>query len=498
MDRICRNCRKTFPLDDLTKSETGWRCKEPCKKINWNKHKNEQGKFRSFEENEACAGDHTQSKKYVITCAISNAPVESRFLDCLKVYCEHNDAELKIALTKHRNTEDLFWDERITEYAFNERLVLNSNLVVYGDVNILPTASVPLSGFDSFGGDLSTIIPHPKIQLKTVPTPHNKLPKLLFTTGAITKPNYSSTKAGQKAEFHHSLSAVVIEVKDDRIFHQRYLHYKDGSFYDLNKEYCFDGTINESCVDALVLGDDHALFFDPLVYKGTFSDSNSLVNTVKPKVIVHHDILDQYATNHHHRGDPFIEIAKQKSGLNNVKAELEGVAKFLQDINKIHECEHVIVGSNHNDALSRWIKDADWKDDPTNAETYLETALAMCKESVSAFGYWMQRLLPSNLRYRLLERDESYFLNGIELGFHGDQGANGARGSVAQFARSGSKYIIGHSHAPCIFENVYQTGTSSLLKLGYNHGLSGWLQTHCLVYPNGKRTLVHMIDGEYC
>lgn len=493
--RICRNCRRSFTIDILRKTDKGWLCSEPCKKVNWNKHKNEQTKFRSFEENPK-SKQPDKTRKYVITCAVSNAPVDIEFLDCLRNYCSYNDAELRVALIKHRNTADVFWDERITEYVFSEKLRLNSNIVVYGDVNISPAASVPLSGFDSFGGDLSTIIPHPKIQLKSIPTPHNKLPKLLLTTGAITKPNYPSSKTGQKAAFHHSLSALIVEVKDDRIFHQRYLHYKDGSFYDLDKQY-FSDRVLDSTVEALVLGDVHVGFTDDQVMEGTLTNQDSLVRVTKPGNIVYHDILDHYAANHHHRGDPFLAIQKHQQKTNNVRDELMSVVGFIEQVNEIHPCNHVLVGSNHNDALTRWVKESDWKTDPVNAETYLETALGMIRESVSAFGYWIKKILPESIKYRLLDRDESFCIKGVELGFHGDQGANGSRGSVAQYSRSGSKYVIGHSHAPQIFENVYQVGTSTRLKLEYNHGLSGWLNSHCLVYPNGKRTLIHMINGNY-
>ncbi len=86
---------------------------------------------------------------------------------------------------------------------------------------------------------------------------------------------------------------------------------------------------------------------------------------------------------------------------------------------------------------------------------------------------------------------------GVELGMHGDRGPNGSRGSIKNLRRIGVKSIIGHSHTPGIEEGCYQVGTSTVLNLEYANGPSSWLNTHCLLYPNGKRTLVNIIDGKW-
>jgi hypothetical protein len=61
----------------------------------------------------------------------------------------------------------------------------------------------------------------------------------------------------------------------------------------------------------------------------------------------------------------------------------------------------------------------------------------------------------------------------------------------------GVKTIAGDCHSPGIDEGAYRVGTSTLLKRGYNPGPSGWLNTHAIVYPNGKRTLVNIINGAW-
>ena len=96
-----------------------------------------------------------------------------------------------------------------------------------------------------------------------------------------------------------------------------------------------------------------------------------------------------------------------------------------------------------------------------------------------------------------LERDESLVLGSVELSLHGDKGPNGARGSRSNLKRIGVKTIIGHSHSPGIDGGCYQTGTSTPLRLDYNKGPSSWLNCHCVLYANGKRSLLPIIDGEW-
>jgi hypothetical protein len=98
-------------------------------------------------------------------------------------------------------------------------------------------------------------------------------------------------------------------------------------------------------------------------------------------------------------------------------------------------------------------------------------------------------------RVRVLDEDESFRLGGVELGMHGDRGPNGSRGSIRNLRRIGVKSIIGHSHSPGIDEGCYQVGTSTRLRLEYNHGASSWLNCHCILHADGKRQLVVIVDG---
>lgn len=463
------------------------------------------------------ARDIPDAKTYVITSAQNATPIHPGFFASLQQYCKVHDAELVVIPIRYRNptsiwsdndTTDDWWAPEVTPHLCDIRHMIGPNLAILADISVQPTASHPLSGFESVSGGESCIIGHPKIAVTVVPAQNHATPKVMYTTGSVTQPNYTHTKAGKKGEFHHSLAAVVVE-RQGKKFHLRHLcAVDDGSFTDLDTGYTPAGSHPAARALALVMGDVHAQFADRTVLDATFTRQGNLAAMVNPCNFVWHDVLDFYAQNHHHRGEPFLQLAKHKSGLNVVEAEVRRTFALVDKYMQMYpESQHVFPHSNHDAALYRWLKEADWRSDPANAEFYLETALYLARNSrmgVNApadipdpFGYWGQRLLSAPERCHFLTSRGTYTIAGVEVGSHGHDGPNGARGTLRGFARLGTKAIIGHSHTPGICEGAMQVGTTSLLRLEYNHGPSSWMQTHGLLYANGKRTLINFIDGEF-
>jgi hypothetical protein len=247
----------------------------------------------------------------------------------------------------------------------------------------------------------------------------------------------------------------------------------------------------------------HVRVVDPAVERATFG-AGGILDVLKPRLRVYHDLLDAESVNPHHEGKPFVAIAKHASGRNDARGEVNEALQFVVDRTGAGD-ESVIVPSNHDDMLGRWINRADWKNDPVNADFYLEIAGAMARqakaganaERLSPFAHLARQHFGTDPRFKVLGPDESYQIAGIELGMHGDRGPNGARGSIKNLRRIGVKSIIGHSHSPGIDEGCYQVGTSTSLVCSYGSGPSSWLNTHCLVYANGKRTLINIINGEW-
>jgi hypothetical protein len=102
-----------------------------------------------------------------------------------------------------------------------------------------------------------------------------------------------------------------------------------------------------------------------------------------------------------------------------------------------------------------------------------------------------------NSKTVFLGRDQSYKIADIEISNHGDVGVHGSRGSSKQFSNLPVKTITGHSHSPVIDKGNYTVGTTSLLRLEYNKGLSAWHHAHVVVYPNGKRQMIFIVNGKW-
>ncbi len=452
-------------------------------------------------------------KRFVITAAQNATPVHQGFLDALKQYCAFNDAELVVIPIRYKNPTSSWsqsqigaevWADELQGYLYNQRKKLNDNLVLLADIKTRPTATRPLSAFEAITAGESGILGHTKLQLLTVPTPQGRLPKILTTTGAVTVKNYTDSKAGKLGEFHHCLGACAVDIVGKKFFMRQINAIKDGSFIDLNYEYSPTAVYEAPPALAIVFGDTHRKFIDPSVERATFG-KDGMVDRLNPEYLVFHDLHDGYAENPHHFGNPFVNVAKTDAAMHLVEKEVLEDISWLQD--KIGQRKGVVVSSNHDDFLWRWITKSDWRLDAPNAKFYLETALAMVNSTtmtpggsstVDPFVYWVEKLKGKSIDINCLGRDQSFQLGNVELSMHGDQGPNGSRGSRMNLRRIGVKSIIGHSHSPGIEEGCYQAGTSTPLKLEYNSGPSSWLQCHAVLYANGKRSLLPIIDGEWC
>lgn len=453
--------------------------------------------------------------RYVVTSAQNATKVNKPFLASLLAYCAENSAQLVVIPLRYKNPTSLpasqhdhWWADELSDYLFDGRGDLNENVTILGDIKMQPTASDPLSGMGAISGHRSAIIGHPKIALNTIPAPSHRMPKVIVTTGSITRPNYTKSKAGKKGEFHHSYGATVVEIAGPEVFFIRQINAaRDGSFIDMEHEYTKDGVYDAPYAAGLVMGDIHATFIDPKVKAITFG-AGGIIDTMKPKTLVWNDTLDCYSVSHHHKKNPMLRLAKHKSGHNDALGELKKTVGLMEWASqKFPGMRNLVIPSNHDEALARWIADTDWRDDLANAEFYLETALAMARgakmgdsraEIPDPFYYWAERLFSKAAlrKFKFLKRGDSEQIADIEVGYHGDKGPGGSRGSAQQYRNIGAKSIIGHSHTPRIVDGCYQVGTSSRLLLDYNIGPpQTWLHCHCIIYANGKRSLLIMVGG---
>lgn len=506
--KVCSKCELPKPISSFqwkTKPNGSRHRRNVCNRCNIGKAPLKTEKPKRFARS-------LSGRRFIITAAQNATPVHEAFWASLLVAAKHLRAELVVIPLRYRNPtsqwtakqeDHEWWAPEVVPHLFNVRKKLNANLVIAADVKTQPTASSPLSGFESLTGAESCILGHTKMAFRSVPVPTGRYPKILTTTGAVTKPNFTDSKAGKLGHFHHFLGALLVEL-DGKRFHIRQLNADrlDGSFVDLDTLYTPKGIRRAPPALGLVLGDAHARFIEPAVDRATFG-RGGIVETLQPRTLVFHDVFDGYSVNPHHAGNPFISQAKMRGRAGNVREEVEHCVGWVKIRAKGRRA--VIVSSNHDNFLSRWVQNTDWRHTPGNADFYLETARAMVKSVklgpegatyADPFAYWVEKLR-AGANIRCLDLDESFKLGGIECSLHGHQGPNGARGTLRNLSRLGARVISGHSHTPGIEEGHYQCGTSTPLRLEYTHGPSSWLNTHCVVYANGKRALLTIIDGRW-
>lgn len=477
-----------------------------------------------------------KKKRFIITWAQNNTPVHEKFLRNIEAYAKKVNADIHIIAGRYQNPTSIFsdseevWHPRVAKYLDAARHDVHKYLSIMSDVKVQPTATNPMTGMQGMSGINSCVFGSPKVQMEMIPVLEGCSAKMMMTTGACTISNYTDSKAGKKGEFHHTLGFVIIEIKNDEIFFSRQVTATDdGDFIDLYSSVEFIGkeeamefpTVSDklewinnnfgsdpieitgatkitkiSNIEAIVLGDLHYGHEDPKVMKATFS----LLDNLKPEHVVLHDVFDGNSISHHEMKDPFAQYRKEVRKTNSLKDEIKYMLEGLEKFKKFKNV--VIVRSNHDDFIDRWLKNNDWRKLPTYANSleYMEFSrilLQQYAESDEVKGVIPELINRKFPKYITLSRSDSYIVNDWELAQHGDIGSGGSRGSLEQFRKLNTKIIIGHSHSPGRKDGAMQVGTSTILRVGYNVGASGWLQSHVIIHKNGKAQHINFIKGEY-
>lgn len=456
--------------------------------------------------------DRPAPRRFIVTSAQNNCPVHEPFLQNLEALAREVDAEILVGYTiydragyrgvvregGYRPNRSIWWDQRTRKYAANHRHRLHRRLAFCGELDVLATAKKPLSGLQSYCGRSSILVPHNRFAMQIVPSRKGQMPKEMHTTGSVTRPKFVQRKTGQVAQFHHVLGALLVEVAENGYFYVHHLNAEeDGSFYWLDM-HVVDGWVRSRTrpLAALIAGDIHA----EKMHWENFLDLKEVVKWAEPEKVILHDLIDFTSRNHHNIKDPVFRVNQQHRTVWEDLVAGQDVLKSVKEI--VPQAEVVVARGNHDEALEKWIKTTDWRDDPQNAETYLSLALHM----VRAADLYMSGNAPPLLAWAIDARrklatwlgpDDSFELHGIECGMHGHYGANGARGSTAHFARLGFRTFTAHSHTPAIVDGAYTVGVAGNLDLGYNKGPSSWMHTHGIIYPTGKRAFLHVKGGAW-
>jgi hypothetical protein len=303
-----------------------------------------------------------------------------------------------------------------------------------------------------------------------------------------------SKRTSKIAELDHAISAVVVEVQDEEIFHFRQLQFdEDTGISDLGKYYNETNVIKpEYCV--AVFGDSHVGSHDLDLHVKL----EEIIKECSVDEIILHDIFDAQSITHHDIGRPAVRACKALKDQSSLAKEAVAVAEYLNTLSSWTDTGVTVVKSNHDEALDKYLTECRFVNDPVNLYYALELTQKFI-EGKDPLEYMVSPYLHhGGTKVKWLKRDEDYKIAGIvECGCHGDLGANGARGSARTVEKAYGNAVVGHSHTGAVFRDVFCVGTSSYLKMSYNKGCSSWTQTLCLIYPNATKQLINCIkDGD--
>jgi hypothetical protein len=450
----------------------------------------------------------SKHKNFVITTAVTGCAVDEGFLDSIKHYCAKNKAALLVLVASdpahnkdHNRGGYGTIDNLLTkECIVVEDIHLNSNFFI-STIKLSAKQINPTTGLSDIGKrEGSFVFASPKQSLLLESTSGEKLPHVMMTTGAVTKPNYRtdmymSERLAYIADKHHVMGAVMVTIHDNDLFSYTQIQSMDdeGSFVHLGVRYHPDGDTTIEAPEALVCGDWHAGSTDYVVRKCT----EDIIDELQPNRVVVHDGFDGASINHHEEYNTIVKAQRFMRGAMSLEEEInkyaDDLAWFASMVDKV-----IVVKSNHDEFLSNhYLRYAKYAQDPQNHYYALGLAQALM-EGKDPLEHAVRHIKAADVKnVRWLKRDEDFIVAGIQLGAHGDVGPSGTRGTLEGMRRAYGNSISGHSHTPGIRHGARAVGTSTSLRLDYNRGPGSWLNTHALVYADGSVQLINIIDGRW-
>ena len=449
-----------------------------------------------------------ENKRFIITTAVTGTEVHKGFYENLKKLCRLKKAKLLVLLcsdpAKHKDKfEDLGTvpPELAKETIIFEDSKLNSNFHLC-TVKLTAKAIRPTSGLARISKKYGSFVyAAPKIALEYASVRNNKdkWPHAIMTTGAVTLPDYRSQmylsqRTAFIAEHDHEFGALYVEIQDDDRYFFNQIECKDieeGSFYFENR-FFNKGKSKRIRPEFFIMGDLHAGKTCPDTRKAWID----IIKKFKPKKIALHDALNGTSVNGWIRNDIIARHQRSKLGEDDLGKELEYFSEELAFWASLVD-EVVMVPSNHNDWLERWLRRADYADDAKNHYMGVTLAKAML-EGHNPIKFAVEEYFEKTISNVVwLGRNEDYFVEGVQINSHGDKGVNGSRGSLKGMETAYGESFSGHSHTAGIFRRNWSVGTSTHLQEEYNDGASTWTNTSGLLYSDGTRSLYNAIAGQF-
>lgn len=447
-------------------------------------------------------------KKFVITTAVMGKGVNKPFLEAVKNYARRNKAMLLLlpcedvaSRGKKASPIDISPELGDFKVIFKDTYI-NNNLCLCA-IKMSAKQIAPLSGLDRLTAtrNASIIVASPKVFLKYISNMHFDIPPALMTTGAITvndydNDRYMSKRTSTLAENDHTYGAVIVEVENESIFHFRHVQASSyNSLTDMGVDYLPDGSIKKMKDTVLIMGDSHTGYHDKELHLATMA----MANEVGATTTILHDVFHGSSISHHDYGKSVTNAIKAQEGRLGLELECNAVKNYIKNFED-RGLNVIIVESNHDDFLRKYLDDGKYVSDPMNHKFSLKLAISAI-DGHNPLQYAIEDMLGyKSKNVRWLKTDESCKFYGVECAIHGSRGANGARGSLTTFEKSLGNCVTAHTHSAAILRNAMCVGTMGVMDQGYNSGLSNWTRTCCLIYSNGTKQLVNFIpnkEGDY-
>lgn len=461
--------------------------------------------FYTSEYREQLAEVIKNNNKFIITSAVCGKEVDENFFNSLKNYAKRNKAVVLVLPLVSKDKKSLnCWDldPKLKEFwVVFEEVSLNENLRLW-DIRINSKQIMSLTGLDRAVAPLnaSIIVGSTKQAIKYIPTSKRRVPHMLASTGCCTKNDYTiqglmPNRATKIAEITHKLGAIIIEIENNKIFYPRNIEAgPSGEIIDLCKLYSPDGRCENVKNVVLDVGDLHV----PKHNIDLVNKHLKLIPKLNVSTVVLHDTVNMGCVSHHNVGKRCLKALQALRGENTIEGEAEALKTVLEKFSK--SCTDVIIPfSNHPEHLNKYLEEARFVDDSVNFYISLDLAKAYM-DGKNVLQYLMEDkigLKANNITW--LNEDDEYSKYGVQLGYHGSERVNGGSASPLTFGKGLGKIVIAHKHSPSLQENSYVIGMACEKEQGYNTGLSSWMSTSALVYPNGTVQLINFleVDGEY-
>jgi len=441
------------------------------------------------------------AKRLFVTTAVVGCKVNDTGFKTVTRMCEERGMELVVMICA--DSAATAYQTRTIDKRLKDAIIvtqdmhLNSNLYLNA-IQIQAKQINPLTGLRRFAQDRGSFIaPSPKQFLLTAPRSQQKIPHIQITTGAITDSNYdskfyNSKRTAKIADMDHVIGGVVVELCKKGRFHIRHVQIdKKGILVDLGIAW---GPTSQEFVraDAVILGDRH----NGALNKACNTATNRLLDTLKPHKTFVHDLCDFASISYHDRNKLSQRYRSYLAGRSLLKNELKLSVRDIENLASRSD-EVLVVKSNHDEWLDKWIDTGAFVQDATNIDISVDVLKAKLNDQDALkTGLKLCGLDAKNVSF--LTRDSDVRVGPFLCSAHGDLGVSGTKpGGPQGLERAFGSGVFGHSHTVHVWRGILQVGTSSDLKLSYNPGLVSWMHAHAAVWKTGHWQMYLIIDGKF-